>query len=207
MLEISLDDNLMYKHTSIKLNTFTLLVGKNGSGKSHILRLISRKLSPDNRFNRNNSNVIFLDERTRLNKHISRYTAQGFSKIPLNPEWSNYNYTQEMKPVIDIVCELFNRKIVIKTVELSAPSVYYEKNNTLIPIGDDGLGISNTVFVFEAIYLMPDNGYLLVDELTMGLHPSIIPKYLTHLKKIADKKTNQNYINNTRSKLFIIFFR
>lgn len=184
MMEVPLNDNLMYKSTSIILNDITLFVGKNGSGKSHNLQQIVKFLSTGI----SHPNVTFINEQTRMQKNQGMYSLAGYSKNPLDPNWGNYKFVNEMKPVMDIVSDLFGREIVIETVELEPTNVFYKKNNKLVHIREDGLGISNTVMIFEALQYMPENSYLLVDELTLGLHPSLIPKYITYLKKYVDDK-------------------
>lgn len=185
---ISLNDPFLVKNTSINLSVLTLLVGKNGSGKSRWLSLIQRTLDPSQR----GKNTSLISEVIRVQKHRGNYDNTQFSTDSRSTSWSNYSFTEKMKPVVDIIADIFDREIVIKRIDDQRELAYYKKgDNVFVPINADGMGISNTVSVIEALYSLPKNSYLLIDELTLGLHPSVISSYLEKILEIANENQIQ----------------
>ena len=97
--------------------------------------------------------------------------------------------TEEKNQLNDDLAHLFKRKIEIITDRNGEQAPHFIKNNGDVLTKDDGRGIVNVWTVFEYLAFAPDKLPLFIEELSIGLHPSLLKKYLDRLfMRLSDKK-------------------
>lgn len=187
-LEIKIEHEAFYKTTSVTLSQITLFVGKNGSGKSLLLNLCLEQIKKDI-VDPNYLSALVINDEKRIKKQLGVFeNIQYTPKINGQHGWSNYRYADKMNIVIAIINDIFKRKIVIKNIDYGPDKAYYQKiDGQLVEIKNDGTGISTILVIFENFFNPENHNVIFVEELTMGLHPSAIPKVIDALLRLSEK--------------------
>jgi predicted ATPase len=144
-----------------------------------------------------NINSLFYNYGKRIieNKGIIDYPAKDFFE-----KWLGYSEGFNIADKIDIqeISTPYND-------ELIGISYYLKNQNTLSPLGDNGLGINNFVSLLLQIvstYKSTKKSILILEEPETGFHPAFQSK-LADLLVEAHEKFEINFIIETHSEYFI----
>lgn len=223
-----------FRHSELSFKQFNLFIGKNGSGKSSLMRFLSsnfakgnsQKDDPDAELSFFDGNTVKIEQGPQDIYHF--YSVGEYSKREsvFFPEITAL--AQQIQPVSDFqqtapftkleyddklmnevnkkLSELFGREIRIRSMEQRGRVPFFKKNNEYINPDFDGTGIK-TSFPLIELLLFTKNTMIFVEEPTAFLHPSIIPDYLKIIFELTTIGNNQLFMTTHEILTSLQFFK
>lgn len=171
----------------LKPTEFNLFTGMNGSGKTLMLEHITNILDNDMQKEHNLHLIPIKEDRFYLGK--INYTKGAVSLQNFVNTANIAPDTPEKDQLNTDLKHLFQREVDIITDRSGVQYPQYKKQNGNVHVSQDGRGILNTWTILEYISHAPDGFPLVVEEISLGLHPSLLEKFLDRLfKRLKDKK-------------------
>lgn len=189
MAIIEIQINTPSSKFSLDVSKINLFIGPNGSGKSKTLESLKSNVQFRDVHGKNGQMVV--DE-----NRINRQKQQGvphrgnLDQNVTQTDFSNYDFENnpKIKNVNVILKQVFGREIKNTGIEGMGLRPCYIKENSVVPIINDSLGITSVSSIIETLEIMQDDSSLLIEEITMGLHPSVVKPILDKICEIAIKK-------------------
>ena len=213
---ITIRNFLTFRPITLELGKYNLFIGKNGSGKSILLKRLVGVIPHDP-----NDDLIIVQNTKETNlKNLSRISdmkyvsenrpSTNFSHInldigrnhpiedtsrPLETIWRDDKFREQINKFTQ---NIFDRKIIDTKTPQEGVGIFYKKNNIDIPPSLDGFGIINSMKVLQVL-LTSNESIVALEEPTIGFNPSITSKFLEYLVKNApdDKQfifTSQDFV-------------
>ena len=165
-LNLKLDDTVIFKNANIEIpeNKITMIVGPNGTGKTTLLKVITKEIKTDCKLENTFKKVFYLPQKLYYPKGIS--TFDYLSSVFFKNTWKWFLDREDKKRILKVLdkIELSNRRDV-KIENLSAGEI--QKANI-------GLG------------LLSDADILLLDEPTSNMDLINQIKTLDIIKKLTE---------------------
>jgi len=223
-----------FRHSELSFKQFNLFIGKNGSGKSNLFKLLSRnygtskptKEDSDVELSFSDKSVIELEQNANdihsffsievpyqknsiFFPEVTAITqriqpASAFSQME---PFTKLEYDDElMKEINKRLSLLFGREIQIRSIEQRGRVPFYKKNGVYINPDNDGTGIK-TSFPLIELLLFQKNTMIFVEEPTAFLHPSVIPDYLKIIFELTALGDNQLFMTTHDILTSLQFFK
>jgi len=186
---------------SINPTEFNLFTGMNGSGKTLLLNGIISILHQVKDLREQGFQAIKEDRfyPTKLSYLKGPVALQNFVNTaniaPDTPEKAQLNEDLEF---------LFERKVDMIIDRSGNPSPNFRKKKANVHVGQDGRGIVNTWTIFEFVAHAPHNMPLVVEDISLGLHPSLLERFFDRLFVRLKEKDMQLFA--TTQDPFVVFY-
>ena len=223
-----------FRHSELSFKQFNLFIGKNGSGKSNLFKLLSRNYGtstpiekdPDVELSFSDESVIKLEQNSQdiyqfisLDKPYQKNSIffpevttitqriQPSSAFSQMEPFTKLEYDDDlMNEINKKLSLLFGREIQIRSIEQRGRVPFYKKNGVYINPDNDGTGIK-TSFPLIELLLFQKNTMIFVEEPTAFLHPSIIPDYLKIIFELTTLGNNQLFMTTHEILTSLQFFK
>lgn len=182
---------------------FNLFTGMNGSGKTFLLNHITNLLNQKNREQKTNVAIVPIRE--------DRFYAGKLQYVKAQVDLSNIvntaniaPETPEKKQLNEDLQYLFQREVDMITDRGGNPAPNFRKSSGNVHVSADGRGIVNTWTILEYVAHSPMNFPLIVEEISLSLHPSLLEKFLDRLFMRLNEKKMQLFA--TTQDPFTVFY-
>lgn len=181
-------------NTTLKLKKFNLFIGKNGSGKSRTLTNIAENLG-----------VKIIDEGRDLGR---KTTYQPYTDLPNSRITSGiYDFDDDStRSLNEDIKQIFNRTVLNGPYYEQSRIPLYRKGKRLqVPVSSDGKGIAFSRDLLEFAHMRTANSILCVEEVSLGLYPGIVKKFLDILFSRLGEK-NMQFFGTSQDVFVSLYF-
>lgn len=159
---------------TLQAGKITALLGANGAGKSTTVMTIIGALPPD-------SGEIFLDNRPLVGEPTDRIRRWGIALVPEGHRVLTNLTVQENLFVAMKVSKNADRQLALEEAFHLFPELTERRQQRA---GDLSGGQKQMVAMAQAFLAKPS--FMIVDELSLGLAPTIVRRLATTLRQVAD---------------------